>query len=406
MVSLIFSPFLLTISMLALLLLGVINWEAGKFKQTIGFNKKLIFRFFQFNYSASFLVVSLYFFIVVFSCWQTDGSWQFWLERIRIKLPFLAMPIAFLGLPRFDKKMVNGILYFLLIFMTIAGIAVGINYGLNFDEINNQISRGKPMPVFRNHIRFSILMSVAIIGGIHLIIDEYFYKKKQESSLIKSMTIFLFLFIHVLSVKTGIVCLYVALGLLSLRYIYLSRSYLAGSLLIIGLLNIPVVAFLTVKSFEQKIRYMHHDLTQYVKGEGGIYSDAGRLTSLKVGKEIFIAAPLFGAGAGNLRAIVHQQYDQHYPEYVEPLMPHNQFLYVLAGTGLFGFSIFIFALFFTLFHKKIYQNHFLFGFYCLIITAFMLEHTIENAVGVATFTFFLCLMLNHLLLPEATNQIT
>jgi len=264
---------------------------------------------------------------------------------------------------------------------------------------------GKPMTVPRNHIRFSILMSVAIIGGIYLIVGQYFYKKKAEKIGIKGLTIFLFLFIHLLSVKTGIVCLYVSLGVMSLRYVYISRRYLVGGLMILGLGSLPVIAFLTIPSFQQKILYMHHDLTQYAEGRGAIYADAGRLTSLKVGWEIFAASPVFGVGVGNFRSVVNQKYDKKYPNYVEPLMPHSQFMYVLAGMGLFGFSIFLLALFFPLFYKKTYQNFFFLGFYCLMLTAFILEHTIENAVGVATFTFFLLLLLNHLLLPQKSNPV-
>ena len=405
MVSLLFSPFLLTVSMLGLLLLGILNWDYNNIKQTIGFNKKLPTLLLQYKSYYSILIFSFYFLIVLLSAWQTEGTWQPWLERIRIKLPFIALPIAFLGLPRFGDREVKGLLYFLLLFLTAVGIGVSINYGLNFEEINNQISRGKPMPVPRNHIRFSILVSVGIIGGIHLIYQQYFHKNKIEKAVIKAMTIFLFLFIHVLSVKTGILCLYTALGVLCLRYIYSSRKYLMGVLLIIGMISIPVISYLAIPSFKQKMRYMHYDLTQYAAGNGEIYADAGRLTSLKVGWEIFKSSPIFGVGAGNLRAVVNQKYKQNHPEYVEPLTPHSQFIYVLAGMGLFGFSFFMVALFFPLFYKKAYKNTFFLGAYCIFITAFVVEHTIENAVGVGTFTFFLLLLLNHLFLPQNTKQL-
>jgi len=97
MVSLIFSPFLLTVSMLGLLVLGLTKWDSNNFKQTIGFNKTPFTRLTQYKSYASFGVLFLYFFIVLFSAWQTDGDWHYWLERIRIKLPFIALPIAFLG---------------------------------------------------------------------------------------------------------------------------------------------------------------------------------------------------------------------------------------------------------------------------------------------------------------------
>ena len=382
--------------MIGLLLTGLLDWDFTAPKRAIHFNKEIFTKIKQYNIAAPFLAISLYFFIVLISGWQTDGDWIYWLERMRIKLPFIALPIAFLGLDKFSDRAVKGLLYFLLIFMTVISVGVGINYGLNFDEINSLISRGKPMPVPRNHIRFSILMSVAIIGGIYLIFSKFYFKSQKEKKWIKGISAFLFLFIHILSVKTGIVCLYVALGILSLRYIYTSKKYLTGLLGIMGLISIPLIAFFTIPSFQQKITYTHYDLKQHLAGNGGQYADSGRIISLKVGWEIFSESPILGAGVGNLKRKVIQKYKTKYPNYPESLLPHNQFIYTLAATGIFGFSLFLVAIFFPLFYKKNYRNPFFLGCYCLFFTAFLLEHTIENAVGVGTFSFFLLLMLNHL----------
>lgn len=138
---------------------------------------------------------------------------------------------------------------------------------------------------------------------------------------------------------------------------------------------------------------MHYDFLRYMSNTGEQYSDAGRLTSLKVGYEIVLKNPIFGVGAGNLKKEVNEIYAQRFPNYVKPIMPHNQFLFVLAGNGLFGLSLFLIAFFLPLFYHRTYRNTFFLGFYSIFFVAFAIEHTIENAIGVGTFIFFLLLFL-------------
>lgn len=397
-VSLVFSPFLLTISMIGLLILGLVEEvkKDEKGLQKFSFNKTLWAKLTDWKNNAAFLVISFYFFIVLFGIWQVEGDYTYLLERLRIKLPFIALPIAFLGLPRFSDRQIKGLLYFLLVFITLTGIGICINYFLNYELINKMLSQGKPMPTPRNHIRYSLLVGVSIIGGIYLIKEQYFYKKPKERYLIIGLTIFLFLYIHILSVKSGILCLYIALGILCLQYIYLSKKYLFGFIMIAGLVSLPVVAFMTIPSFQQKMSYMHFDLKKYLAGEGEQYSDSGRLTSLKVGWELFVNAPVFGVGTGNIKKEVHLIYQKKYPDYVKPILPHDQFLFVLAGSGLFGFFFLLLAVFVPLFYGKAHQHFFFLGLYTIFLMALILEHTLENAEGVGIFSFFILLILNHL----------
>ncbi|MFK7810179.1 MAG: O-antigen ligase family protein [Saprospiraceae bacterium] len=389
--SIVTSPFLLTLSMIALLLLSFVSFPKegnGKFE----LNTTAFQRITNYQQHLSLLVISLFFGIVLFSGWQTVGNYDYLLERLRIKLPFLILPIAFLGLPKFTSRYINHLLYFLLLFMTLMSIGIGIYYFLHFSEVQHGLSRGHAMPTPRNHIRHSLLTAISILGGLHLIMQKYCWKSEKEKRLIKFLTFFFFFFIHVLSVKSGLVCLYFSLGVLLLRYIYVSRKYVLGAGLLLGLLLIPFIAYHSIPSLKQKIGYMFYDLAQHQKGEGAIYADSGRIISFKAGVELFKRNPVFGVGVGNFRREVNELYAEQYPDYVQALMPHNQFLFVLASTGLFGLGLFLVAFFLPLFYKKAYRNFFFLGFYMLSLMAFLLEHTIENAAGVATFSFFVILL--------------
>ena len=392
--------------MIALLVLGFVEEIGPEINDTkkYRFNKGLGIKLTDWKRNASFLVVFFYFLIVLFGIWQVEGDYTYLLERLRIKLPFIALPIAFLGLAHFSDRQIKGLLYFLLVFISLTGMGICINYLFNYESINEMLSRGKPMPTPRNHIRYSLLVGVTIIGGLYLIKEQYFYKKTKERYFLIGLTIFLFLFIHILSVKSGILCLYVALVILCLQYIFLSKKYLFGLAIMVGLLSLPIIAYKTVPSFNQKLNYMNYDLKKYLAGEGEEYADSGRITSLKVGWELFVKAPIFGVGAGNLKKEVHLIYHKKYPDYVQPILPHNQFLFVLAGSGLFGLFFFTIAVFLPLFYSKNYRHFFFLGLYSIFIMALILEHTIENAEGVGIFSFFILLFLNHL--HKKSSQIT
>jgi len=151
---------------------------------------------------------------------------------------------------------------------------------------------------------------------------------------VKLLTAILFLAIHILSVKTGIICLYAALLILTLKHIYTTSKVKLGIAVLAGLILLPVVAYKTVPSFNRKVHYTMYDLQMYGEGQGGNYGDSGRITSLEVAFDIFKKSPVFGVGAGNLKDIVAYEFATNHPQYAKPLMPHNQFLFVLAGSGL------------------------------------------------------------------------
>lgn len=151
---------------------------------------------------------------------------------------------------------------------------------------------------------------------------------------------------------------------------------------------------------KSKIDYMRYDLSMYQKGEGGLYADAGRIVSLETGWKIFTRHPVFGIGAGNLRQEVNRIFASDYPQFVEPLTPHNQFLYILAGTGAIGLFIFLFCFYGPLCFHRNQHTPLLIGFYGLVSTMFLLEHTIENSIGTGFVTLFLLLLMLHQRPPE------
>lgn len=395
MASMIYSPYLLSVSMFMLSILCLVEIRFEERGVAIGPDRAALARLRRFWHYPAFWSLTLFFAVVLFSFWQTY-DYGYWLARLRIKAPFLGLPLVFLALPRFTERQVHGMLYVLLLILFLTSVGIGVHYGLNYEAINLGIKEGRPIPTPRNHIRFSLLLAYGILCGGYLYSRRFRWRYAWEPGLILGVTVFLFLFIHFLSVRTGLAALYVGILLLLARYVYASRKYLTAATIAAGLILAPVIGYQVIPSFKAKVDYMRWDWKMYREGRGADYADSGRLTSLKVGYGLFKENPLFGVGAGNLRAETERIFKAEYPDFKEPLVPHNQFLFVLAGTGLAGLALFLLAFFFPLFYHRNYRRPLLLSFYGIAFTAFMLEHTIENAVGVAFFCFFVLLWLNRL----------
>lgn len=391
--ALVLSPFLLSVGMISLAVLSLIRFRVGPRVFWVEMDREAIRRMLRILQYPPFAAVTLFFFIVLLSFWQTE-DYGYWLARLRIKVPFLALPLVFLGHPRLEERQWQRLLYFLLLLLVATAAGVGLNYWANYEDVQLMLKQGQPMPTPRNHIRYSLMLALGVVSGIHLYSRRYFWRYRWEQYLILGATLFLFLFIHLLSVRSGIAALYAALFLLAARYLLVSRRYMLGLGILAALIAMPVFAYQFVPSFRAKVDYMRWGLIKFREGEGAAYADTGRIVSLKVGWELARRRPIFGVGAGNLQQEVERVFDEAYPQMPEPLAPHNQFLFVLVGTGAVGLSLFLLALFFPFFYRHNYRHPFLLGFYGIVLTAFMIEHTIENSMGVGFFVFFLLLFLN------------
>ncbi|MBK7406839.1 MAG: O-antigen ligase family protein [Saprospirales bacterium] len=348
-----------------------------------------------------FLFVAIPFLLVLVSAaWSSDIPYT--LERLRIKAPFLVLPWALVGIPRISRKEFHFILYFLLALMTIACLYVGLNYLVHFQEINDMIGRGKPIPTPSNHIRFSLVLCFAILSGFFLIAERFFIRYRWERWLILGLTMFLLGFIHLLSVRSGLLVLYLAVLVWLLRYVFLTRRWAVAVALGVSFVFLPIVAYQLFPSFRTKLEYVRWDLVQHQHGTGANYSDSDRLTSLKVGWEIGKRNPIFGVGAGDLKREVNLEYARSFPDAPTIKMPHNQYVTLFAGTGLVGVGVFTLGFFYPLFYRRHYKDPLFLALHVVVFASFLMENTLENNFGISFFLLFLLLGLNRLR-PDPTR---
>lgn len=340
------------------------------------------------------LAVTGIFFIALFSGLYSENVAVWW-GRVQTKLPFLMLPYAFSVIKPPSLKQFRGILYFFFALTVFTSLGVLINYFFNFDAINTTYSQGQIIPTPIIYVRFSLMVVFAFVVGAYLWLKNYELRWRWERVFIKIGTIFLFVFTHILAVRTGLLALYLLIGLGLFYYIFTQKRYVLGSTIAMVILALPLMSYQLIPSFQNKVHYMKWDLEQYFKGnQNQMASDYMRLVSIESGLKVMKTnSVLFGAGYGDLRTEMDKIYAAEYPTIPKKLLPHNQFVFAMAATGLVGLVVLIISVFFPLFYRDNYKNLLFLAFHLIILSSFIAETPIELQIGHTFYLIFLLLMM-------------
>lgn len=387
--------FLLTVCMIALCVLTVFALEQQPAGRRVVVRPTLRANWQRWSRRPVFWWIMVPFFLVLLTAPYSSDFAQT-VERLRIKLPFLVLPFALLSIPSFSRRDLQRMAYALLGIMSLVAIGVSIHYFLNLEAITAAVERGKAVPVPSNHIRFSLTVALSVLTGLCLLLRSGHFRTSREQGLTLVATLFLFVFAHLLAVRSGLVTLYVGAFLLLSGYIVRSRRWGLGLLLLTGTLATPYLAYRTVPSLQKKIDYALWDRSQYQQGTGQNYSDSERLVSLSIGWKVAQQHWLFGTGAGDLKQSIRSAYAAQPDLPYSFRMPHNQFLIVLAGTGIFGLLLFLAMLVVLAVGDRRYRVLPWLVFFVVIVLSFLVENTFENNFGISLYLLFLLVGLNYL----------
>ncbi len=389
------AEFVLSLSMIGLVALALFELHIDGPEVHLRWRSTLRQNWLRFRSYRPWLAITLFFFIVLVSAlWSSDYSYT--LERLRIKLPFLVLPFAFASMPPLKRKELLTILYFVVVMMFCLSLYVFIDFVVNYDECMDLLSKGGHLPTPSNHIRFSLTLALAILAGLVLFFEKFYLRANAERWVLGLMTLFLFGFIHLLSVRSGIVAMYLGLFILVVHWVFAKKKYLLGLAGLAVLLGLPFVAYYTIPTFKLKMDYARWDYLQFKQGQGAGYPDSERLTSMQAGLDIFMEHPVLGVGAGDLKAHMQHYYEKELAGKYNFRMPHNQFVTVMAGTGILGLLAFLLAFFTPLFFRCNFKQPLFVAFHAVIFLSFLMENTLENNFGVSLYLFFLLTGLSYL----------
>lgn len=385
-VSMPFSPFLLSVGMWCLV--AVALWSTY-LQQPSGIVSLLRFSWERFVQNKVLLALSFLFWVPLVSMGWSDDLAS-WLTRVRIRLPFLILPWAFANLPALRLRQLAAPIYGSLLVMVVLSAGVLVNFGLEPDLILNGLKEGQPVPVPRHHIRFSLIMVVTILSTGWLSLQHDYWSSRAERRWVVLGVLFLVVTLHILTVRSALVAFYAGLFFTLIRYWWKTRNWKLGLLALSVLLLVPVITVSTVESVRNRIAYMRYDWEQFRSAKGGAnYSDAERFVSLEVGIRIWMEQPWLGVGVGDLELENQRMTDRIHPEYSEtPKLPHNQFIYILASTGLLGLIISGLAWMYPLFFFKYRKNYLFMSFQVVVFISFLVEYTLETSIGAAFCLFY------------------
>ena len=276
--------------------------------------------------------------------WSNDKNE--WLDIVRIKLPLLFLPLAFAGPIKFTKKQFEWLGFVFITIVTIATIWSMYHYINNISAVHEGYLRAKTIitPLENDHVRFSWLISVAALLAGWLII----IKRKEEKAVsvfLAIILIWLVIFLHILSARTGLITFYIMLA--GVAFWLLVKKIKYGIILLTSLIALPAIAYQLLPTFHNRVKYFLYDMeyfskTNYLPGA----NDAVRIISIKAGSDVIYQHPFSGVGFGDVYAETKKIYKASYPQMLESdkIYPSSEWIMYGSGCGWPGLLLFSFVM--------------------------------------------------------------
>jgi O-antigen ligase len=380
---------MLSISMIGLVLsVFIANKPADVFKAFIR-NKALV------SLSLGFVWLLFFYF--------NSSNTVYYFSRLQIKLPLLLLPVAFAGL-KIERRTYLSFFSFYVAVTFIIGIVTFSNYLVNYASINASYLEAKVMPTIINHVRFSIMLALGCYLSYYLYKTGFFIWNSIEKWIYVAISFLLFIFIHVYSVRSGLIAIYGIISTELLIYIFKSKSYIKPALFAAGIFIVLIVLINYTPTLQNKWINTKADIKTYLTNGYPNYSSlTTRFISYDAAIDVCKQNVLFGTGLGDVKDATDMYFHEHYPEIDIPILPHNQFFFYLAATGIIGLILFLITFFFPLFYKRGWCNEVLLMQYVVLFLSFQTEPMLETQLGMAYSIIFILLPLTQ---KEAKNSTT
>lgn len=178
--------------------------------------------------------------------WSEDLRW--WLKVMQDKLPLLCMPFCCLALQRMDEAMRRNVVRFALIVVAMSMMKSTLGYLTNYREVTDAYLKAKVMAVdmHGDHVRYGWLLALIFAWLIHVLTEKRSSLSNVEFRLGIGLTVLIAFFIHLLASKTGLLGLYLSLGIWA---IYHRRKKMVKWLALSGLL-LPLLAWFLLPTFQ------------------------------------------------------------------------------------------------------------------------------------------------------------
>ncbi|MBL7745851.1 MAG: O-antigen ligase family protein [Chitinophagaceae bacterium] len=291
--------------------------------------------------------MSLLFLLPLISGWWSEDADK-WQEIVQIKLPLALLPLAFAGPVYLSLKMWDWLAYIFITLILAASIWSMLQYINSMAVVHAAYLQAKTMitPLRNDHVRFSWLVSVAVLLSVWLFMN----KRKQEKTVSIILVViagWLIIFLHILAARTGLFSFYIMLLMFAIWLIVMKLKWQYGLSLLVLLVALPIMAWVALPTFQNRVRYIRYDFVyfkeaNYLPGA----NDAMRVISLKAGWSLLTQHPVAGVGFGDVLRETNAWYQATYPQMIETdkINPSSEWLMYGAGCGWLGFLLFSFVM--------------------------------------------------------------
>ncbi len=349
----------------------------------IGITGLIHIRYCERNY-LTFIIFILTLLISGLSLAYSDDL-NYGLERLKIKLPMLALALPWISM-RLSKDQYHIILKWFLFLTATTSFLILLNYIFNQDHINDLYKIGQVMPTPINHIRFSLMVALSLYISIDLWRTSLTTNKVWFLILAISLTCFL----HVYSVRTGLLSAYAVILMQFVKELQTKKRKATILVLPLSIVTILITSYFLSPTFRAKINDSKADLMVYKnKTYSNYYSITTRIISYEAAVEIWKKNKIMGCGIGDIKTETDKYFKLNRPEIETPILPHNQFLLILASLGIAGLITFLISFYGALFTNQLLKNHFLIAHYIIVSISFLFEPMLETQLGVAFVMIFI-----------------
>ncbi len=322
------------------------------------------------------------------------------------KLPLFVIPLAYSKMDKMTKNDFLFILNFFVFVIFFTSLVVLYKYLSHYELANISLKKGNAIWVPFNHIRFNIMLVFAFISSVYLYSQKAYFVFKifpKFKYFFLFQSIFFFILIHILSVRSGLLVLYIILLVSIILFFIKNKSYRFLSLGLILLIALPIISYTQIESFRNKIHYMAYDWEHVNSKQIGSNSDSRRIVSYRLGFQLLKKSFPLGLGTGSIQKEMAQLYAKDYADISlsNRIMPHNQFLYTTIDYGILGLIAICFTVFFpflTLKNKR--ENIFYISFWILSIIPLLFDISLEMQLGITFFALFSSLILKQIALSR------
>jgi O-antigen ligase len=346
------------------------------------------FKNLQSNKSLLALIIS---FLVVIPSVIYSQNLEYFGLRVQILLPFLVMPFAFAQTEAFSENQKKWISYTFILGVLVTAIQALVYYYNHQYEVNQAYLESRVMPTaISHHPTFSVMCAYSI----YLLYNVFKVEKNINLKFfLIAITLFLVVFLHIFSVRAGLMAFYLLVLLIVYEQIVIRKQYLLAIITGVLCVAIAVGTFLYSPTIRNKIANTQNDIENYKSG-GSVNNQSlgSRVISYKNAIEITKNSSwLLGCGLGDIEDLNNDLFATKYPDVTKRIIPHNQFLYYLASIGILGLLIFCGTFYYSLYHNL--KNLNLVAHYLVITVAFLIEAFLTTQLGVAFSILFLLLFI-------------